>query len=403
MTQQVEMAAQPQLPAQRLPGAPALRPRRPALPWPRRRGCRAECARGINLATFCRGSRSARCVLDRKRGQCRRRVQSPAVNFPTEGEVLHFKKVKANAHLELTTSTPETWVRWRYLAVALALAGVLLGVCLKKAVLLHYGLVRKAPRACVQVTAVFGRNDPGECRASCRKGAFGLAMRGVLRPHPCHRGARAPRGRGVGGGDAGCDLTAGKAVRSGTRGDGWAARHAVRAGAGEGRGVIRDDESGGRALRPAVAHADNRRAPLIDPERIAPWPAVAVAGKLDVRAVGEDLAASKYSYESAHFAVESDIKLPVPVVRDITAVFEATRAALIALPLGLLRGEEDEKYAVGMIPPPLHIRPRAESRAAAASTMARADACYFSPEPRDQAGHPRGGGRFPAADFCAET
>lgn len=92
----------------------------------------------------------------------------------------------------------------------------------------------------------------------------------------------------------------------------------------------------------------NRRAPLIDPERIAPWPAVAVAEKLDVRAVGEDLAASKYSYESAHFAVESDIKLPVPVVRDITAVFEATRAALIALPLGLLRGEEDEKYAVGM-------------------------------------------------------
>lgn len=92
----------------------------------------------------------------------------------------------------------------------------------------------------------------------------------------------------------------------------------------------------------------NRRAPLIDPERIAPWPAEAVAEKLEVRAVGEDLAASKYSYESAHFAVESDLKLPVPVVRDITAVFEATRAALIALPLGLLRGEEDEKYAVAM-------------------------------------------------------
>ena len=94
--------------------------------------------------------------------------------------------------------------------------------------------------------------------------------------------------------------------------------------------------------------AQNRRAPLIDPERIAPWPSEAVAESLDVRAVEEDAAASKFAYESAHFAVESDLKLPVPVVRDITAVFEATRAALIALPLGLLRGEEDEKYAVAM-------------------------------------------------------
>ena len=53
---------------------------------------------------------------------------SLAVDFPTEGQVLHFKKVKANAHLELTTGKPETWVRWRYLAVALALAGVLLAL-----------------------------------------------------------------------------------------------------------------------------------------------------------------------------------------------------------------------------------------------------------------------------------
>ena len=94
--------------------------------------------------------------------------------------------------------------------------------------------------------------------------------------------------------------------------------------------------------------AKNGRAPLIDPERLAPWPAEAVAENLEVRAVGADVAAAKFSYESAHFAVESDLKLPVPVVRDITAVFEATRAALIALPLGLLRGEEEEKYAVAM-------------------------------------------------------
>ena len=93
---------------------------------------------------------------------------------------------------------------------------------------------------------------------------------------------------------------------------------------------------------------ENRRAPLVDPERLAPWPAEAVAENIEVRAVAEDAAAGKFSYESAHFAVESDLKLPVPVVRDITAVFEATRAALIALPLGLLRGEEEEKYAVAM-------------------------------------------------------
>jgi hypothetical protein len=92
----------------------------------------------------------------------------------------------------------------------------------------------------------------------------------------------------------------------------------------------------------------NQRAPLIDPERLAPWPADAVAESLEVRVVSEDTAAEKFSYESAHFAVESDLKLPLPVVRDITAVFEATRAALIALPLGLLRGEEETKYAVAM-------------------------------------------------------
>ena len=92
----------------------------------------------------------------------------------------------------------------------------------------------------------------------------------------------------------------------------------------------------------------NRRAPLIDPERVAPWPAVAVAENLEVRVVAEDAAAAKFSYESAHFTVESDLKLPVPVVRDIAAVFEATRAALIALPLGLVRGEEEEKHPVAM-------------------------------------------------------
>src|SRR5207237_55923 len=50
---------------------------------------------------------------------------SLAVDFPTEGQLFHFKKVKANARLGLTVVSPESFARWQYLAVALALAGIL--------------------------------------------------------------------------------------------------------------------------------------------------------------------------------------------------------------------------------------------------------------------------------------
>ncbi|MDR3405348.1 MAG: hypothetical protein P4L99_22835 [Chthoniobacter sp.] len=93
----------------------------------------------------------------------------------------------------------------------------------------------------------------------------------------------------------------------------------------------------------------NPKAPLIDPERLAPWPAEAVAESIDVQMTGDDAATSHYTYESAHFVIESDLKLPVPVVREIAAVFEATRAALIALPLGLHLGHESRKYPVIML------------------------------------------------------
>jgi hypothetical protein len=93
----------------------------------------------------------------------------------------------------------------------------------------------------------------------------------------------------------------------------------------------------------------NPKAPLIDPERLAPWPAEAVAESIDVQMTKEDAAASHYTYESAHFIIESDLKLPVAVVREIAAVFEATRAALIALPLGLHLGHESRKYPVVML------------------------------------------------------
>jgi len=94
---------------------------------------------------------------------------------------------------------------------------------------------------------------------------------------------------------------------------------------------------------------ENPQAPLVDPERMPPWPAAAVAESIDVQMTGEDAAASRWQYESAHFAIESDLKLPVAIVREMAAVFEATRAAIIALPLGLHLGHETHKYPVVML------------------------------------------------------
>jgi hypothetical protein len=96
----------------------------------------------------------------------------------------------------------------------------------------------------------------------------------------------------------------------------------------------------------------NPKAPLIDPERMAPWPAEALAESIDVKMTGDEAAASHFTYESAHFVIESDLKLPVAVVRDIAAVFEATRSAIIALPLGLHLGHESRKYPVVMLSNP---------------------------------------------------
>jgi hypothetical protein len=50
---------------------------------------------------------------------------SLAVDFPTEGQVYHFKKIKASARLDLTVTDPGAFGRWRNLAVFLLLAGAL--------------------------------------------------------------------------------------------------------------------------------------------------------------------------------------------------------------------------------------------------------------------------------------
>ena len=87
-------------------------------------------------------------------------------------------------------------------------------------------------------------------------------------------------------------------------------------------------------------------APLVDAEKLAPWPAEAVAANIDVRLISEDPKARSFVYEGAHFVIHSDVKLPAGVMTDLNAVFEATRAALMALPLGFHSGGEAEKYNV---------------------------------------------------------
>jgi len=59
---------------------------------------------------------------------------SLAVDFPTEGHVYHFQKVKANAVLELKFSDPKIMQRWVRIGIFAAIAIVLwlLGRLLRK-------------------------------------------------------------------------------------------------------------------------------------------------------------------------------------------------------------------------------------------------------------------------------
>jgi len=53
-----------------------------------------------------------------------------------------------------------------------------------------------------------------------------------------------------------------------------------------------------------------------------------------------------YAYRSEHYQILSDIDLPKSVAREFLKVFEATRAAVIASPLGLIDGMREEPYTV---------------------------------------------------------
>jgi hypothetical protein len=90
----------------------------------------------------------------------------------------------------------------------------------------------------------------------------------------------------------------------------------------------------------------NRETPLIDPEAMPSWPAEVSAPSYEVRIIAEDRASGVTRYESTHFAIVSDIKLPLGVVRDLAAVFESTRAAVMAVPLALHSGIDRSPYQV---------------------------------------------------------
>ena len=92
--------------------------------------------------------------------------------------------------------------------------------------------------------------------------------------------------------------------------------------------------------------AANPAAPFVDPQRLAPWPGEASAADIEIKLKIENPKVPAFVYEGAHFIVQSDVKLPLGVVRDLNGVFEGTRAALMALPLGLHLGRESEKYPV---------------------------------------------------------
>lgn len=80
-----------------------------------------------------------------------------------------------------------------------------------------------------------------------------------------------------------------------------------------------------------------------EPALVPSWPAQ-VAASVTVQVVEENAAARRFEWESTHFRVGADLRLPLGVVRDLVAVFEATREALIAVPLGLQLGGEREKF-----------------------------------------------------------
>jgi len=101
-------------------------------------------------------------------------------------------------------------------------------------------------------------------------------------------------------------------------------------------------------------------APLADPRFPYRWPEEAGAPETRIER-HPDAGDGHYPYRSEHYIVRSDTDLPNSTVREILSVFEATRAAVMASPLGLLTGVHESRY-------PVFLYARPESYAAAGGT-----------------------------------
>lgn len=76
------------------------------------------------------------------------------------------------------------------------------------------------------------------------------------------------------------------------------------------------------------------------------WPASVSAESYEVKVAAPFSANVAATYESAHFLIPSEMKLPLGVVRELAAVFESTRAAVRAAPLGFATAAEPKQYLV---------------------------------------------------------
>lgn len=86
--------------------------------------------------------------------------------------------------------------------------------------------------------------------------------------------------------------------------------------------------------------------PLVLPTRLAPWPAEVTVAKEEPKF--KTTPDGGFEYKSPHFLIRSDLKLPAHAAADIIRALEATRAAMIAVPLGFHAGGEREFYQIRM-------------------------------------------------------
>lgn len=76
------------------------------------------------------------------------------------------------------------------------------------------------------------------------------------------------------------------------------------------------------------------------------WPASVAAESYEVKVAPPFSTNFAATYASPHFLIPSEMKLPLGVVRDLAAVFEATRVAVRAAPLGFKTAAEPKQYLV---------------------------------------------------------